>query len=88
MPYTVVSFQSTPNPNALKCLLDRKTGDRLRSYFNAGQAAADPLARALFAIDGVTNVLISTDWVTINKRPEAAWKPIKAAVERVLREAE
>jgi len=83
---TVKSFQNTPNPNAVKCILDRKIADEPRSYLKAADAAADPLGSRLFAIDGVTNILIHSDWITIGKRPEAQWKPIKAALERVLHE--
>jgi len=39
-------------------------------------------------VAGVTNVLISGDWVTVSKSPGASWREIKAGVERVLREAE
>lgn len=88
MPYAVTKFQDTPNPNALKCIVDHRLSERPRSYFNAEQAQDDPIAAALFAIEGVTNVLINTDWVTVNKRPEADWRAIKAAIERVLREAD
>lgn len=88
MPYAVTSFEGTPNPNALKCMLDKKMGDRPRSYFNAAQASGDAVGSALFAIPGVTNVLINGAWVAVNKAPEAEWKPIKAGIERVLREAE
>jgi NFU1 iron-sulfur cluster scaffold homolog, mitochondrial len=88
MPYSVTKFQTTPNPNAIKCVLDRKTGSTVRSYFAAAQAASDPLAAGLFAVPGVTNILINSDWITVNKTPEADWATVKAGVERVLRGAE
>lgn len=84
MGYRVRTFQETPNPNALKCVLDRSVGGGMRSYFNAGDAAGDALGAALFAVPGVTNVLINGGWITVSKRPEAAWKEIRAGVERVL----
>jgi len=87
MGYTVKSFQQTPNPNAVKCVLDRRTGDRVRSYFKAADAAGDPLGAALFSVAGVTNVLINGDWITVSKSPEAGWREVKAGVERALREA-
>ncbi len=88
MPYLVRVFQTTPNPNAIKCVLDRTIADRPRSYFRAEEAAADPVGAGLFAIRGVTNVLINGDWITVNKSPEADWKDVKAGVERVLRDAQ
>lgn len=87
MGYKVVRFQETPNPNALKCVLDRPPPGHPKSYFNADQATGDPLGSALFGIGGVTNVLIGNGWITVNKAGEASWKTIRAGVERVLRDA-
>ena len=42
MPYNVVEFQETPNPHAMKCVLDRAIAESPRSYFSREQAAADP----------------------------------------------
>lgn len=86
MGYKIKSYQETPNPNALKCVLDGRTGDKTRSYFKAADAAGDPLAERLFAIPGVTNVLIHSDWITVSKGAEAGWKGIKKEIERVLGE--
>lgn len=86
MPDSTITFQSTPNPNALKCLAGRTISDRPRSFFRAQEAEQDPLGRALFAIPGVTNILIQDTWLTVSKAPEAEWGPIRAGVERVLRE--
>lgn len=85
MPITVRSYQDTPNPNALKCLLSAKVGDRPRSYFSPADAQSDPLAVQLFAIPGITNLLIHPDWITLGKSPDATWKAIKTEFERVLR---
>lgn len=87
MPYTVTSFQPTPNPNALKCLLDRPMPEPIRSFRSAAEAEADPVARALFAVPGVTSVLISGGWLAVNKAPDSPWPPIKRAVEAVLKDA-
>ena len=83
-----MKFESTPNPNAVKCLLDHPAADGpIRSYFNADQAGSDPLAQRLFAIQGVTNLLITPAWITVNKTPDASWAPIKRAVRAVLADA-
>ena len=88
MAFTVLSFEPTPNPNALKCILDRPISSGPRSFLDAAAAEADPVARALFSVEGVACLLMNGGWMTVNKRPEAAWPPIKAGVKRVLREAE
>lgn len=87
MPYSVIEFQETPNPNAVKCILDRPIRARELgpASFRAGSAAAeDPIAARLFAVPGVTNLLINEDWVTVNKSPDVDWKSVKSEVERVL----
>lgn len=83
----MVKFQETPNPNAVKCVLDRAVAAERRSFFSAEQAGGDPIASALFAIPGVTNVLMSDDWVTVGTAPGSDWKAVKAGISRVLREA-
>lgn len=91
MPIEVREFEETPNPNAVKCLLDRAVlaeGAGPRSSRSAAAAIGDPIAEKLFAIEGVTTVLVGRDWVTVNKRADADWKRIKAAVREALRRVE
>jgi len=89
MPYVVVEFQSTPNPNAVKCVLDRSPAPGgPRSYAAAPDPAVDPLGAALFGVEGVTNVLIHDGWITVGKAAGTEWKGVKAGVRRVLGGAE
>lgn len=88
MGYRVTAFETTPNPNAIKCVLDRPPTEIPRSYFNAEAAGGDALAEALFAAGAVTSVLIHTGFITVNKSPDAAWPGLKREIERVLRDAE
>jgi hypothetical protein len=85
-----VRFQPTPNPNAGKFIADRTIveGRASRSFHDAAQAAADPVAAALFEIDGVASVFMVDDFVTVTKAPSADWSElvpkVTAALERVL----
>lgn len=87
MSFRITEFEPTPNPNAMKCWLDRPISDRPQSYFNAAMAAANPIAAALFEQAGVTNVLLNGDWLTVNKPQDAEWRTVKEKVKRVLRDA-
>jgi len=87
MPYQVTEFESTPNPNAMKCWLDRSISEGPRSYFNAQMAESDPIAQALFRQAGITNLLFNGDWLTVNKAAEADWPSVKSKVQRVLKDA-
>ena len=82
MGYTITEFEETPNPNAVKCWLDRPISAGPKSFLNAEMAADDPIAAALFAKAGATTVLFNGDWVTVNKSPEKSWRSVKAAVKR------
>jgi hypothetical protein len=87
MAFSVVEVQPTPNPNALKFLLDRPISEQPTSFFNAGAATDHPIASRLFAIPGVSSLLLLGDFVTVNKTPDASWPPIKTRVRQVLAEA-
>ncbi|MBX3388276.1 MAG: NifU N-terminal domain-containing protein [Phycisphaeraceae bacterium] len=94
MGYRVREFQETPNPSAVKIVVDAPISplegrsETPRSYRSAESAAQDPLAARLFRVSGVENVLIATDWLTVGKRADATWKSVKGAVEKALAEAE
>jgi hypothetical protein len=79
--FEIREFQATPNPNALKLLLDKSVCDQPLSFLSP---AANPLARQLFSVHGVTAVLILGDFITINKSPEAKWPDIKRNVRHIL----
>jgi hypothetical protein len=84
MPFTVRQVQPTPNPNAIKFVLDRHiAADRL-SFLDSTSAASYPLASSLFAIDGVASLLFLEDFVTVSKTPAAKWGNITPKVKRVL----
>lgn len=84
MPYRVVKYQTTPNPNALKVILDGEISDRPRSFRTVAEGEGDDLASRFFRISGVTSLLFNGDWFTVNKAADATWPSIKKGVEREL----
>ena len=86
MAFKVVEVQPTPNPNALKFLLDRPIAEQPTSFLSAGAAEGHSIASRLFAIPGVSSLLLLGDFVTVNKSPDANWAEIKARVQRLLSE--
>ena len=77
-----VRYQPTPNPNAGKFTVDRPVveGKASKSFYAAEQAAADPVAKALFELDGVASIFMVADFVTVTKAPEADWAALVPAV--------
>jgi len=59
-----------------------------RRFASAADAAGSPLAEALFAVEGVTEVMVSGPTVTVTKADEAPWqvagKAVGAAIRSVL----
>jgi hypothetical protein len=87
MPFDVREIQPTPNPNAVKFVLDRPITDGPVSFLSAEQAVSHPIAQQLFAIPGVTSLLLLGDFVTVNKDAAASWATIKRKVKQVLSQA-
>ena len=87
MGFTVRESQQTPNPNALKLLLDAEISANPLSFRSADEAKSNPLAAELMAIKGVTSVLILRDFVTINRSPGTRWADITSKAKRILAKA-
>lgn len=84
MPYRVVEFETTPNPNALKCNLDREIASKTLSFRQPTEGASHPLAGPMFEIPGVVGVMFCRDFVTVTREPGRSWGPIRSGVETVL----
>lgn len=69
-----VQISNTPNPNALKFTVDGDVGGP--ATFVAGSDINDPTVAALIAIDGITSVFMTADFVTLSKTPDTSWDVI------------
>lgn len=68
----------TPNPQALKFLVNVKLLKyETRSFANKIEAESDPLAKAIFNIDGVVSVFYMDKFITIEKDPKVSWGMIQ-----------
>lgn len=78
-----IEVRQTPNPNARKFIL---AGMRFAGSHNysLGDAVDHPLAAQLLMLEGVYNVLLAQDFVTVNKVPHVEWSLLQAAVEQHL----
>ena len=76
-----IQTEATPNPAVLKFLPGRellKSGTR--EVRDANEAAASPLAAALFAVDGVTRAFFGIDFLTVTKAEDRDWSHLKAPI--------
>jgi Fe-S cluster biogenesis protein NfuA len=76
-----IQTEQTPNPATLKFIPGRAVGgEKTADYVSAEAAAESPLARRLFAVEGVTGVFLGADFVTVAKRDDKEWQVIKPEV--------
>ena len=83
----LIQTEATPNPNTLKFLPGQPVISGPPRDFNTPEKAeASPLARKLFALDGVTGVFLGPDFISVSKSEEADWAMLKPAVLGVIME--
>jgi hypothetical protein len=71
----------TPNPNALKFTLDRPSVEGRSQTFREGSDPADsPLGARIFALDGVTNVFMVANFVSVTKEDGVPWEELAPQV--------
>ncbi len=76
-----VTPEATPNPNAIKFTLDRPSTEGRGVTFREGSDPADsPLGARIFALDGVTNVFMTANFVSVTKEDGADWDALVPAV--------
>ena len=74
---------TTPNPSALKFIPGvpvLPAGAQSMEYTDGRQTHSSPLARKLFAVDGVRAVFYGPDFITVTKADDAQWAHIKPEV--------
>lgn len=77
-----VTIQNTPNPNALKFSVGVDVGPP--QTFVAGGDVSDPMGAALVALDGVTSVFMTADFITISKSADVGWDQIADAARDII----
>ena len=76
-----IQTEPTPNPNVLKFLPGRDVANSPTDFVNAEEAAASPLAEALFGLEGVTGVFFGYDYVSVTRDPQGpGWTAMKAPI--------
>ena len=75
-----IQTEATPNPATLKFLPGRPVSESVVFEFSTEeQASQSPLAKSLFVIDGVSNVMFGSDFVSVTK-VQGEWQHLKPAI--------
>ncbi|MCL4188430.1 MAG: NifU family protein [Rhodobacteraceae bacterium] len=76
-----IQTESTPNPATLKFLPGEPVLGRGAADFPTPEAAAaSPLARRIFAVDGVAAVFLGADFISVTKSEGVEWQHIRPAI--------
>lgn len=77
-----IQTEATPNPNVLKFLPGREVSpERPLEYRTIDEAAASPLAEALFQLEGVEGVFFGADYVSVTRAQHGPdWSELKASI--------
>ncbi|MGH7027201.1 NifU family protein [Brevundimonas sp.] len=81
-----IQTEPTPNPNVLKFLPGRGVApEGVLEYRTIDEAAASPLAEALFQLEGVEGVFFGADYVSVTRGVQAPdWSAMKAPILSVI----
>ena len=76
-----IQTEETPNPATLKFLPGRDvTGSGVADFTSVDSAERSPLAKSLFALDGVKGVFLGSDFITVTKSDERSWQTLKPMI--------
>lgn len=76
-----IQTEPTPNPHVLKFLPGRDVATEPCEFLNPDEAAASPLAEALFRLDSVAGVFFGADYVSVTRRADGLdWPQMKAPI--------
>mmetsp|Transcript_22024 Transcript_22024/g.41483 ORF Transcript_22024/g.41483 Transcript_22024/m.41483 type:complete len:223 (-) Transcript_22024:46-714(-) len=80
-----VSVEATPNPKSMKFVLEGGEvlgrGTKTMLFRSAHEAIQAPLAKSLLELDGVREVLLAAEHVTVTKSTMAEWEELQDVVE-------
>ena len=80
-----IQTQDTPNPATIKFLPGLTVLENGAVEFSSADVCGNsPLAERLFAVEGVTNVFLGQDFVSISKADDTDWNVLKSMVMAVL----
>jgi NFU1 iron-sulfur cluster scaffold homolog, mitochondrial len=71
----VLRVEPTPNPNAIKFILDVMLGSP-SEFRNAEEAASNHLAKEIFTIEGIEALFLSENFVTVTMNAGADWHQV------------
>lgn len=83
---TTVYGESTPNPAALKFVVNKMLTKKAVEFKNIDQAAASPLAQELFKFPYVKEIFIDENYISVTKYDIKSWEEITLEVRTFIKQ--
>src|SRR5699024_7993502 len=85
----IEEIEYTPNPNAMKFILDKQLtlGGRTRQFNDLASAEGVPLAQAIMQIDHVLSLYFADRWLTVTQDGGADWHQLMREIAGPIRAA-
>ncbi len=84
----LITPHPTPNPNSVKFIANRVINEGpTKTFYSAAAAETDPVARRLFALPGVTGVMILNNFCSVNQDGSQDWDDLAPKILAILMEA-
>ena len=82
----IIRIEYTPNPNALKFIVDQYLTFKSESkmFLSEVDAKGNTFVLALFAVENVEGIYLQDNFITITKETEADWDPIVGHVQDII----
>ena len=82
---TLIRIQSTPNPNALKFIVNKPVkAEGNATYKSAEECHANPLARHVFTVPHVSEVYFFDNCVTVSQDGSVDWSEIEDQIKNAI----
>ena len=82
-----IMIQSTPNPNALKFVLNMPVKSEGRAtYKSIDECGDNPLAKALFTVPNIREVYFFDNYITVTQDGNVEWDVIEEQIKKIILE--
>ena len=71
---TTVYAESTPNPNVMKFVVNRKIVRGVYEFKNVSEAKNAPIVQSLFTFPFVKEVFLDFNFISVTQKPESNWE--------------
>jgi len=79
-----IIVQMTPNPNALKFVVNKDVISEGKVTYNSIEEATTPLAALLFALNGIKQIHFFENVITITKWPHEDWAELEDKIKEII----